>query len=114
MEHIEAHKELKHELVIAIVDNGYSEEVMEVARAEGVRGGTVLHARQAAVKEASKFFGISLQPDKEMILIIVGEAHKIELMRSISKALGMRSGAHGLVISLPIDSCAGLTPIESY
>ena len=114
MEHIETRGKSKHELVIAVVNNGHSDEVMEVARASGVRGGTVLHARQTAIKEASKFFGISLQPDKEMIFIIVEETQKIELMQSISKAFGMRTDAHGVVISVPIESCAGLTPVESY
>ena len=112
MEHTETHGKLKHELVIAIVNNGYSEEVMDVARAAGVRGGTVLHARQAAIEEASKFFGISLQPDKEIILIIAEEAHKVELMRSIGKTFGMLTSARGFVVSVPIESCAGLTPID--
>ena len=114
MEQAEINNEIKYGLVVAIVNNGFSENVMKAARESGVRGGTVLHVRQAAIEEASKFFGISLQPDKEMVLMIVGDVHKIELMQSINKVCGMRTDAHGMVISLPIDNCAGLTPVESY
>ena len=104
-------QELKHELVIAIVDNGFSEKVMDSARAAGARGGTVVHARQASIDETVKFFGISLQPDKEMIFIITEKAKKVELMKAIGKACGMCTNAHGVVVSLPIDECVGLTPL---
>ncbi|MCL2010824.1 MAG: hypothetical protein FWG71_09835 [Synergistaceae bacterium] len=111
MERTETQSELKRELVLVIVDNGYSEEVMTAARTAGARGGTVLHARQTALDETAKFFGISLQSDKEMVLIVIEEAQKVELMQSIVTACGIRTDARGLVISLPIESCAGLTPI---
>ena len=112
MEHSETNGE-KYEMVIAITDNGYSEEVMDAARSVQARGGTVLHARQTAVGDAAKFFGIALQPDKEMIMIMIEKSRKLELMQAISKVCGMHTDAHGLVIALPVESCAGLASAES-
>ena len=38
--------ETKYTLVAAIVNRGFSEEVMEVVRAQGVKGGTVIRSRR--------------------------------------------------------------------
>ena len=113
MEHMELHGGCKHDLVLAIVNTGYSEDVMAAARKAGARGGTIVHARQSEPDKASRFFGIALQPDKELVLIVIEKSHKIGLLKAVNKACGMHTGAHGLVISLPVDSCAGLTTAQA-
>ncbi len=98
----------RYELVVAVVNQGYSVDVMDAARAAGARGGTIVNARHSGVEEAVKFFGISLQEEKEIVAILVGKEQKRELMQAVSKACGMRTPAHGIVISLPVESCAGI------
>ena len=34
-----------HEVIFAIVDAGFAEDVMDLAREQGARGGTILNAR---------------------------------------------------------------------
>jgi len=102
----------KYELVMAIVNNGYSEKVMDAARKEGARGGTVIHARQAALTEPSKFFGISLQPEKEFVLIVVEIPIAESVLQAIIKNCGMRTEARGFIMSLPLGKCSGLTLTE--
>ena len=43
----------EHEVVFAIVNAGFAEDVMEVARQQGVRGGTILNARGVLKEEAA-------------------------------------------------------------
>ena len=57
-------------LIMAIVNQGYSEEVMNAARPAGARGGTVFPARRLVNEETMKFWGISIQPEKEIVLIV--------------------------------------------
>lgn len=102
---------VKYELVIAIVSHGYSEEVMDAAKSAGARGGTVIHARQAALAETVKFFGIHIQPEKEMVLIVIESEHMENVMQSIVKSCGKHTEARALVMSLSLDKCAGITPI---
>ncbi len=107
--HLEtAHHEIRFELVVAVVDQGFSENVMEAAHHAGARGGTILNARRTGLEEAVKFFGISLQSEKEMVCILIPKSQKKELMQAISKACGMKTDAHGIVLSLPVESCAGI------
>ena len=63
--------ERKFDLIVTIVNRGFADEVMNAARAAGAHGGTILWARGSGVHETEKFFGISIQPEKELVLILV-------------------------------------------
>ena len=42
-----------HEVIFAIVNAGYAEEAMDVARDNGARGGTIMSARGSAKEDAA-------------------------------------------------------------
>ena len=98
-----------HDLIVSIVNQGYSDEVMNTARASGASGGTILNARGQGHEGAVRFFGISVQEEKELIMILVKQGQKSAVMRAICETHGLNSMAHGIVFSLPVDSVVGLT-----
>ncbi len=59
----------KYEAIFCIVNAGYSELVMDAAKEVGARGGTVIHARGTANKEAEQYFKITIQPEKDIVMI---------------------------------------------
>ncbi len=97
-----------HDLVIAIVNRGFTDAVMDAARPAGARGGTILHGRGASSGEASKFLGITLAPEKELVLILVNSEHRNSVMKAIAHAAGLNSEGHGLVFSLPAGDVMGV------
>ena len=105
-------KDTINELLVIIANQGYTEQVMDAARSQKAGGGTVIHARGAAPQEGSHFFGITIQPEKEMLLIVVDQEHKIPVMQAVTKAAGMQTEGHGIVFSLPVSDVAGLVQIE--
>ena len=100
--------EYKNSLIIAAVNHGYSEELMNVARAYGARGGTVIHSRAIADEKALSFWGVTLHEEKEIVMIIADQQSKHRIMQAISEKCGMNSDAKGLVFSVPIDKVMGL------
>lgn len=100
--------ETKYALIAAVVNRGFSGEVMDAARAAGAGGGTVVHSRSIGSEEATSFWGLSVQEEKEFVLILADAGSKVAIMRGISEACGMHSEAQGLVLSLPIDEVMGL------
>ena len=60
-----------HEVIFAIVNAGFAEDVMDVAREQGVRGGTILNARGVVNEDAAAFYGITLHADKEILMMVV-------------------------------------------
>ena len=99
----------EQELVVAIVNRGFTDLVMDAALPAGARGGTVVHARGAGAQEASQFLGITIQPEKEMVLILVNREQKIPVMQAITRSAGLNSEGHGLVFSLPVSDVMGVS-----
>ena len=100
--------ESEYIMIMAIVNQGYSEEVMAVARSAGATGGTVFHSRQMDNEEAMQFFGISVQQEREVVLILAKKEIKLPMMKALGEQCGLQSEAHGIVLSLPVDGVAGL------
>lgn len=101
-------EENAYQMVIAVVNQGYSEDVMAAARPAGATGGTVLHSRRVGNEETMAFYGISVQPEKEIVAILCRQEEKLAIMQAVAQACGMRSEAQGLILALPVESVAGL------
>ena len=101
----------EHEVVFAIVNSGFGEEVMEVAREQGVRGGTILNARGVVREEAAAFFGITLHQEKEILMMVVEKDIRDNVLNAIYKEMGMAKKAKGIAFSLPVSDVAGLAPV---
>ena len=97
-----------HEVIFAIVNAGYAEEAMDVAREQGVRGGTILNARGVARETEAAFFGITIQPDKEVLMMVVEKDIRDKVLNALYKEMGMSKKAKGIVFSLPVSDVAGL------
>ena len=98
----------QHECIVCIVNAGFSEAVMDAAKEFGARGGTVVHARGTANQEAEKFFGITIQPEKEMVLILVPSEIKEDILHALYRAVGLQTPGQGIAFSLPVDGVVGL------
>ena len=101
-----------HEVVFAIVNSGYAEDVMEVAREQGVRGGTILNARGVVNENAAAFFGITLHAEKEILMMVVEKDLRDQVLNAIYKEMGMAKKAKGIAFSLPVSDVAGLAPAQ--
>lgn len=97
-----------HEVIFAIVNSGFAEEVMDVARENGARGGTIINARGVAGQDAAAFFGITLHAEKEILMIVVDKAIRDDILNAIYKEMGMSKKAQGIAFSLPVSDVAGL------
>jgi len=72
-------------LITAIISHGQADEIMRVARQAGARGGTILNARGTGTEDDVKFFGISLAPEKEMLLIVAENRDKNAILEAVGK-----------------------------
>ncbi|MDE6584730.1 MAG: P-II family nitrogen regulator [Anaeroplasmataceae bacterium] len=97
------------EVIFCIVDAGFSDSVMSAARECGARGGTVLNARGTAREDAEKLFNISIQPEKEIVLILVSSDIKDDILHAIYKNVGLNTPAQGIAFSMPVEDVVGLT-----
>lgn len=96
-----------YELIIAIMEAGYSDMVMDAAREGGAGGGTVVHAKGTAAERTQKFFGISLADEKDMLYIVTAREKRNDIMRAIMQKAGIDSKAHTVAFSVPVAATAG-------
>ena len=97
-----------HEVIYCIVNAGYADEVMDAAREFGAKGGTVIRARGTANAEAEKIFNIAIQPEKEIVMILVEAKIKNDILHAIYKKVGLNSPGQGIAFSMPVESVVGL------
>ena len=102
----------QYEMIVCIVNTGFSDAVMSAARECGARGGTVLHARGTANPEAEHFFKITIQPEKEVVMILVPSDVKDAVLHAIYKQVGLNTPGQGIAFTLPVDDAVGLPKIE--
>lgn len=106
-------KQYSHELIVCIVNTGFSDLVMDAAKKFGAKGGTVVNARGTSSAEAEKLFNITIQPEKEMVMIIVRSEIKDDILHALYQAAGLGTPGHGIAFSLPIDNMVGLAEEQS-
>ena len=98
-----------YKCILAIVNNGFAEEAMDAARAAGAKGGTILHGRGTISKDAEKFFNITIQPEKEIVMIIARATEADAILEGLYRVVGTSSNAQGVVFALPVDEALGFS-----
>lgn len=93
----------KNSLLLVLVNQGFTEEVMETAKAAGARGGTIVRARWTDEETAAQFYGLALQAEKEVIAIVVPNEARGAIMEAINREHGLRTDAGAAVCSLAVD-----------
>ncbi len=99
----------QHEVIFCIVNAGFSDAVMDAAKEFGARGGTVIHARGTANKEAEKRFEITVTPEKEMVMILVPSDIRDNILHALYRSVGLKTPGQGIAFSMPVDHAVGLT-----
>ena len=102
-----------HEVIFAIVNSGFAEDVMDIAREQGARGGTILNARGVAREQAAEFFGITIHAEKEILMMVVEKEIRDDVLNAIYKEMGMAKKAQGIAFSLPVSDVAGLVKVDT-
>ena len=104
----EMHEHSNYSMIWVSVANGYSDDVIDAAQTAGAKGGTILKGRRRNSEHVSQHLGISIQDEQDFVLIVVPREKKAAIMSAITTACGLRTPAHGVVFSLPVDEAVGL------
>lgn len=100
--------ENQFEMVFAIVNSGYSEDIMEAVKACGATGGTIINSRGTANTEIEKFFGISISSEKEIVMIIIPKEIKNAVLTAIYEKVGLDTPGQGIAFTVPVDDVVGI------
>lgn len=96
-----------HDMIMVVLNRGYTEELMDVARAAGATGGTALQARGCGLEGAAKFFGITVQPEKELVMIVAKIEDSCAIMQEIADKAGPGTDVNAVSFSFPVSNVMG-------
>ena len=103
------HNEKEHSLIWVAVNQGYSDEVMKTACKAGATGGTVIRSRWVGAEKLEQFHAITLQDEKEILMIACDKAVRNTIMDAINAEHGLKTDRQASVFSLPIDRMVKLS-----
>jgi len=90
-------------LIIALVEDGKTTEVLDAARKAGATGSTVINqARGEGIQKSKSFFGLSLESQRDMVLLLV-EEHLSRIILETIAEVGQFEEKPGTGIAFQID-----------
>ncbi|MDR3292476.1 MAG: P-II family nitrogen regulator [Clostridiales bacterium] len=93
-----------------IVNAGFSEEAIEITRACGAKGATIINARGTAGSQY-KLNGIHYEPEKEMIISLVDKEVADKIMTEVRESVGVATPAQGICFCMPVER---MTLLKKY
>lgn len=90
-------------LILAITNQGYSDQLMSAAKEAGARGGTVIRGRLSGFEDLETAYGLELDSEREILAIVVSGEQLRPIMEALNNAHGLRSEANTILCALPID-----------
>ena len=93
-----------HELISVIVNAGYAEDVMHTARKAGAGGGTILKARGTGTEDDVKFFGITIVPEKEFLMILAEKEQAPAILEAIRSTPCLSERGAGIAFCIGVEN----------
>lgn len=97
-----------HQAIFTIVDRGNAENVIEAANQGGARGGTIIKARGSGIHETHTLFSMTIEPEKEMVMIISKNSQTDSIVSSIREHLHIDEPGKGIIFILDVNKTYGL------
>ena len=104
---MEDRNKIKTELIVVIVEKDMSGEVIDAAKQGGADGATVMYGRVSGIHENARFFGITIEPEKEIVLILVDAAIRNAVLCSIQKKIEIDRPGMGIAFVLDVAKVIG-------
>ncbi len=97
-----------HELIIAVVNQKFTDAVLDASRTAGATGATVLHTHSVGNSQAEQALGTSFQRETDTVVFLTSHAYKARIMEAIREAAGLKTEGGAILFSLPVDSLVGI------
>lgn len=97
-----------YELVVSIVEKGKASSLVEIIKQEGAEGSTIFNARGAGIHDSKTMFGMSIEPEKEIMLTVVPESIRENVVEAIRKEGGLDDPGAGIGFVVNVQELFGV------
>jgi len=97
-----------HDLIVVIVKKGLSEKVLDSAKKAGAEGGTIMYGRGTGIHEKAKLLGIPIEPEKEIVFIIIDKKKTKIVLDSILSYTNLNKPGAGIAFVIELSKVLGI------
>lgn len=107
---------MKFSLLIAIVNDKSEDKAIDIAKAHGAGGVTIMKGAGIGLNEKKTFFGLTYERAESVLLFVLEKKMSLKVMKGLNQELDLENSGNGMVITLPIEHLAGipLKQIEQF
>lgn len=95
-------------LIYVIVEAGKGSKIMNSARDAGAEGGTIYFGRGTSIHEHGKFLGMPIEPEKEVVMILIQESLADQVFRAVVKNGELDTPGKGIAFIIDVNKVAGI------
>jgi nitrogen regulatory protein PII len=99
---------MDYEAIYTVVEKGLGQEVVDAATTAGSTGATIINARGSGIHENAKFFAMNIEPEKEIVMIIIEKDRAENVVNAIRDAMHIDEPGKGIMFTMDINRVTGL------
>ncbi len=100
--------ESMYEVIFTIVERGLGQDVVDAASSAGSTGATIINARGSGIHEKETFFGMTIEPEKEIVMIVISKEKVKEVVEAIESTMHIDDPGKGILFTLETHRVTGL------
>jgi len=99
---------MRFKLILSTIKPDITDRIVDAAKGAGATGATIIPARGTGIREAKTFFGLSLEAQTDIILLLVEEHLVAQILDAIKKAGEFHKPGTGIAFVVPVEHVVGL------
>ncbi len=96
------------DLIVAIVKKGSNPELVEAAKKAGAQGATIIYGRGTGLHDTKRLLGIPIEPEKDIILIVVNRDITDRVLDAIVKEGHLDKPNTGIAFVMELSKVVGI------
>lgn len=98
----------QNDLIVAIVGRGENTKIVKAAKAVGAEGATIIPGRGTGIHEQKKLLGIAIEPEKDVVLIVVKREISEQVLQAVVQAGDLEQPATGIAFVIELSKVVGI------
>ena len=96
------------QLIVGVVQRGKADGPLKAALKVGAKSAVAFFGRGMGIRERLGWLGLAVQPEKEILMVVVPEALADEVVRAMVRAGNLDQPGVGFLFVLPVEQFVGL------
>ena len=101
-----------HELVIAVVNQKFTDAAIDAAKEAGATGATLFHTRTVENAKAEQKLGTSFRHETDTVFFLTSSEYRLRIMEAVRDAAGLKTDGGAVIFSVPVDELIGIGRFE--